>query len=256
MPPKTTQNTDTEVIRVKDLTMIFHIATGNTSGLKDYFIQRLHGQVNHRELKALDGISFTVHKGEVLGVIGTNGSGKSTLLKLLAGSVRPSKGTIEVNREHLQLLTLGSGFDAELTGRENVYLNGAIIGYSKAFLDEHYQEIVDFSELHGFMEEKVKNYSSGMRQRLAFAIATAGNAPEILLLDEVLAVGDLFFQEKCMERINKMLAGGTTAIMVSHNMGKIQKHCTRTIWIEKGILRADGNPEEICSMYTAGGPSQ
>ena len=245
----TVKREDREVLRVSDVTMVFRVATGNTSGLKDYFIQRLHRQVRFRPLKALDRIGFSVTRGEVVGIIGTNGSGKSTLLKLLAGSIRPTEGTIRVDRDNLQLLTLGSGFDGELTGRENVYLNGAIIGYSRRFLDEHYQEIVDFAELSEFMEEKVKNYSSGMRARLAFAVATAGASPEILLLDEVLSVGDVFFQQKCLDQITEMMAGGTTVLLVSHNMDTIRRYCSRAIWIEKGVLRMDGAPEEVCVAY-------
>ena len=187
------------VIKVEDVTMEFRLASINPSGIKDYLIQLMRRNVTYRRLYALYHVSFNVYEGEVLGIIGTNGSGKSTLLKIVSGALTPTSGRVRVDRRKVQLLTLGTGFDMELTGRENVYLNGAIIGYSREFIDAHYDDIVEFAELGDFMEQKVKTYSSGMVSRLGFAIATAGDAAEILILDEVLSVGDEFFKKKNKE---------------------------------------------------------
>jgi len=237
------------VVSVQNVTMVFHIMTGSPSGIKEYFIQRIHRQVMTRELVVLNHISFDIFQGEVVGVIGTNGSGKSTLLRIISGALRPTEGQVVADQRKIQLLTLGTGFDMELSARENIYLNGAIIGYSREFLDAHYAEIVEFAELQDFMEEKVKNFSSGMVSRLAFAVATAGEAAEILILDEVLSVGDEFFRKKSLKRIKEMIHGGSTVIMVSHGMGTILEHCTRVIWIEKGVLQMMGDPKDVCSAY-------
>ncbi len=237
------------VIAVQNVTMSFRIATQNVSGIKEYLVQVLKKQISYRELQALEHVSFNVYKGEVVGIIGTNGSGKSTLLKIVAGALKPSSGKVLVDRKKLQLLTLGTGFDMELTAKENVYLNGSIIGYSRQFIDEKYDEIVQFAELEGFMEEKVKNFSSGMVSRLGFAIATAGEAAEILILDEVLSVGDEFFRKKSLKRIKEMIHGGSTVLMVSHSMGTIMENCTKVVWIEKGKLKMVGAPKEVCGAY-------
>lgn len=244
-----TEASELPVISVQDVTMVFHISTSNASGIKEYLIQRMKHQVNFREMTALDHISFDVFKGEVVGIIGTNGSGKSTLLRIVSGALSPTGGRVAVDRKKVQLLTLGTGFDMELSARENVYLNGAIIGYSKEFLDTHYEEIVEFAELQGFMEEKVKNFSSGMVSRLGFAIATAGDAAEILILDEVLSVGDEFFHRKSLKRIKEMIHGGSTVLMVSHSMGTILENCTKVVWIEKGKLRMVGETKDVCGAY-------
>lgn len=237
------------VIEIQDVSMVFRVANVNPSGLKEYLIQKMKRQVRHRELRALDHVSFDVKRGEVVGIIGTNGSGKSTLLKIVSGAMKPSNGKVLVEKKKVQLLTLGTGFDMELTAKENVYLNGAIIGYTKGFIDEHYDEIVAFAELEGFMEEKVKNFSSGMVSRLGFAIATAGDAAEILILDEVLSVGDEFFRKKSLARVKEMIHGGSTVLMVSHSLPTIMEHCSRAVWIEKGVLRMDGEPKEVCEAY-------
>lgn len=237
------------VISVEDVTMEFHLSSANTSGLKDYLIQLVKRQITYRKLYALYHINFCVYKGEVVGIIGTNGSGKSTLLKIIFGALKPTEGRVRVDRKKIQLLTLGTGFDMELTARENVYLNGSIIGYSRKFLDEHYDEIVEFAELWDFMEEKVKNFSSGMVSRLAFSIATAGDAAEILILDEVLSVGDAFFREKSLKRIREMIHGGSTVLMVSHSMETIIENCSKAVWIEKGELRMFGEPKKVCGAY-------
>lgn len=237
------------VISVRDVTMRFKIATSNVTGIKEYFIQLLKKEISYRELLALDHVSFDVYKGEVVGIIGTNGSGKSTLLRIVSGALEPTEGEVKVNRKKLQLLTLGTGFDMELTAKENVYLNGAIIGYTEEFINEHYDEIVAFAELEGFMEEKVKNFSSGMVSRLGFAIATVGEASDILILDEVLSVGDEFFRKKSLARIKEMIHGGSTVLMVSHGMDTIREHCTKVVWIEKGKLKMVGEPKEVCGAY-------
>lgn len=237
------------VVRVQDVSMKFRVSTSNASGIKEYLIQRIRHQVSYREFMALDHVSFDVFKGEIVGIIGTNGSGKSTLLKIISGALQPTGGKVDVDRSKIQLLTLGTGFDMELSARENVYLNGAIIGYQKEFLDAHYHEIVEFAELQDFMEEKVKNFSSGMVSRLGFAIATVGDAAEILILDEVLSVGDEFFRKKSLKRIQEMIHGGSTVLMVSHGMGTILENCTKVVWIEKGKLQMVGEPKMVCDAY-------
>lgn len=237
------------VIAVKDVTMQFRIAMNNVSGIKEYVIQLLKKQISYRELLALDHVSFNVYKGEVVGIIGTNGSGKSTLLKIVSGALKPSSGEVQCDRRKVQLLTLGTGFDVELTAKENVYLNGAIIGYSKEFIDSKYDEIVRFAELEGFMEEKVKNFSSGMVSRLGFAIATIGETAEILILDEVLSVGDEFFRKKSLKRVQEMIHGGSTVLLVSHSMGTILENCDRVVWIEKGKMKMCGEPKVVCEAY-------
>lgn len=237
------------VIKVCDVTMEFHLSSVNPSGLKEYMIQLIKREVKYKRLFALYHVSFNVYKGEIVGIIGTNGSGKSTLLKIVSGALKPTSGHVEVDRRKIQLLTLGTGFDRELTARENVFLNGAIIGYSREFLETHYDEIVAFAELEDFMDQKVKNFSSGMVSRLGFAIATAGEAAEILILDEVLSVGDEFFRKKSLKRVKEMIHGGSTVLMVSHNMGTIIDNCTKCVWIEKGELRMIGEPKKVCAEY-------
>ena len=244
---------ETPIIRVNDVTMKFRIATGSTSGLKDFLIQKLKKQISTKELVALDHVSFDVFKGEVVGIIGTNGSGKSTLLKIVSGALKPSEGKVTVDRRKVQLLSLGVGFDTELSARENVYLNGAIIGYSREFIDRNYEKIVAFSELEGFMDEKVKNFSSGMVSRLAFSIATVGDAAEILILDEVLSVGDEFFRKKSLARVKEMIHGGSTVLMVSHGMGTILENCTKVVWIEKGKLPMVGDARTGWGAYAGVG---
>ncbi len=240
-------------ILVKNVTMQFRRAKDEASSIKEWVVRAVRRQHQYEMFTALDNISFSVEKGEVVGILGTNGSGKSTLLKIISGALLPTSGRVWVDRRKVQLLTLGTGFDPELTGRENVYLNGAIIGYSKQFLKQNFDRIVRFAELDGFMDEKVRNYSSGMVSRLGFAIATVSDVPEILILDEVLSVGDLFFRKKSEQRIREMIHGGSTVLMVSHSPSVIENNCTRAVWIEKGRLAADGAPKEICRAYEARG---
>lgn len=237
------------VIQVCNVTMEFHLSSVNPSGFKEYLIQLIKREVKYKRLFALYHVSFNVYKGEIVGIIGTNGSGKSTLLKIISGALKPTSGKVKVDRKKIQLLTLGTGFDHELTARENVFLNGAIIGYSREFLEQHYDEIVEFAELQDFMDQKVKTFSSGMVSRLGFAIATAGDAAEILILDEVLSVGDAFFRKKSLKRIKEMIHGGSTVLMVSHGMGTILDNCTKCVWIEQGELRMIGDPKKVCAEY-------
>ena len=199
-------------------------------------------------VKALKDVSFKVKRGEAWGLVGTNGSGKSTLLKLICGILKPYKGSVKINGSIAPLIELGAGFDGELTATENIYLNGAVLGYSKEFMDQHYNEIVEFAELHDFMNMPIKNYSSGMAARLGFAIATIVR-PEILIVDEVLAVGDAAFQEKCQKRMQEMLAGGTTLLFVSHSIEDVKTLCDHAIWLNKGHVMMQGNASEVCSAY-------
>lgn len=236
-------------IKVENVTMTFRIIQNAPASVKEYMIQKMKKEAKYRDFSALKNVSFNVKKGEVVGIIGTNGSGKSTILKIISGALRPTSGRVQVDRQKIQLLTLGTGFDFELTGRENVYLNGAIIGYTKEYIDEKYDEIVKFAELEGFMDEKVKNYSSGMVSRLGFAIATMRDTPEILILDEVLSVGDMFFRKKSEARIKEMIHGGSTVLIVSHSMDVIKKNCDKVVWIEKGDLKMVGTPKEVCPAY-------
>lgn len=236
-------------VSVKNVTMEFKREKDESTSIKELIIRTLKGQRSYEMFRALDNVSFDIYKGEVVGIIGTNGSGKSTILKIISGALAPTSGKVEVDRSKIQLLTLGTGFDFELTGKENVYLNGAIIGYTKEYIDEKYDEIVKFAELEGFMEEKVRNYSSGMVSRLGFAIATIRDTPEILILDEVLSVGDMFFRKKSEARIKEMMHSGSTVLIVSHSTSVIRNNCTKAVWIEKGIMRAIGDPKDVCAAY-------
>ena len=234
------------VINAHHVTMEFRRAQHPAGRLKELL---LHRRERPRPFRALEDVSFAVGRGQVVGLVGANGSGKSTLLKIIAGALTPTAGWVEVDREKVQLLTLGTGFDMELTGRENLFLNGALIGRSRAFLEAHYGEIVSFAQLEGFMDQPVKTYSAGMVSRLGFAIATAGDAPEILILDEVLSVGDMFFRKKSEARIRQLLHGGSTVLLVSHSPGVIRENCTQALWLDRGKLRAVGEPKEVCAAY-------
>lgn len=237
------------VVTISHVTMKFKMAQDEASSIKEYFIRAIKRQNQYRYLTALNNISFKVRQGDVVGIIGTNGSGKSTLLKVISGALRPTEGKVKVDRSKVQILTLGTGFDMELTAKENVYLNGAIIGYSKEYIDEKYNDIVEFAELEGFMDQKMKNFSSGMVSRLGFAIATMRDTPEILILDEVLSVGDMFFRKKSEKRIKEMIHSGATVFLVAHGMDTILKNCNKVVWIEKGVMKMAGNPQKVCEAY-------
>ena len=237
------------VISVKNVSMEFQVPLDGSSSLKEYLIKVFTGKNTSRTLKALRNIRLEVYEGEILGIIGTNGSGKSTLLKIISGALTPTRGRVETKEENIQLLTLGTGFDRELTARENVFLNGALLGYSRSFLKEKYPDIVRFAELEGFMEQKIKNFSSGMVSRLGFAVAAAWENPGILILDEVLSVGDVFFKEKSTARIRELMKKGRAVLIVSHSTDTILRNCTRALWIEKGVQKLTGSPKEVCQAY-------
>ena len=237
------------IIVVDHVSMIFNIASEQLNSLKEYFISLMKRELFFKEFTALNDISFTINRGEVYGLVGTNGSGKSTMLKILAGVLAPSKGTVEIGGTIAPLIELGAGFDMELTARENIYLNGALLGYSKQFINEHFDEIVDFAEVHDFLDMPMKNYSSGMVARVAFAVATATD-PDILIVDEALSVGDFLFQEKCERRINELVNDKhTTLLFVSHSIEQVERVCKRAIWIEKGQMRMIGDVDEVCAAY-------
>lgn len=236
-------------ISVRNVTMKFRVAQEESSSLKEFLIRTITGKNQYREFIALNNVSFDINKGEVVGIVGTNGSGKSTILKIISGVLEPTRGRVITNTKKIQLLTLGTGFDMELTAKENVYLNGAIIGYSEEYIDEIYNEIVEFAELDGFMDERMKNFSSGMVSRLGFAIATMKNSADILILDEVLSVGDMFFRKKSEAKIKELIHSGVTVLMVSHSLAAIRSNCTKAVWIEKGTLKAYGDVNSVCDAY-------
>ncbi len=237
------------IIDVNNVGVVFNIASEQLNSLKEYFISLMHHELYFKPFNALKNINFQVHKGEAFGLVGTNGSGKSTMLKCIAGVLEPSQGTIKVNGSIAPLIELGAGFDMELTAKENIYLNGALLGYKKEFIDEHLQEIIDFAELQDFMEMPLKNYSSGMVARIAFAIATI-TEPDILIVDETLSVGDFLFQEKCEKRIQELVnSNNVTVLLVSHSIDLVERICDRICWIEKGEQRMLGPCQEVCDAY-------
>ena len=236
------------VIEVKNATVRFNKSAESISGLKEYIIKMLKRELMFQEFLALKNINFTVKRGESWGLIGKNGSGKSTLLKLISGIIRPYQGNVTVNGSISPLIELGAGFDPELTARENIFLNGALLGYSKKFIESHFQEIVDFAELNNFIDVPIKNFSSGMSARLGFAIATV-QKPDILIVDEVLAVGDFAFQQKCKERMEHLLSNGTTLLFVSHSIEQVKELCSKAIWIDNGEVRAIGDTYSVSQEY-------
>lgn len=239
-----------QMIRVENVSMKFHMNLNKTSSLKEWFVTRLKGDIRYEDFYALRDVSFCIDRGEVIGVIGQNGSGKSTLLKVISGIYKPSSGRCVAAGRIAPMLELGSGFDFELSGRENIYLNGAILGFEEKFLKEKYDEIVAFSELGDFINQPIKTYSSGMVMRLAFSIATLIE-PEILIVDEILAVGDERFQRKSSERMLNLINGGSTVLMVSHNLNQIRAMCNRVLWLEHGHVRMVGAVEDVCDAYAA-----
>ncbi len=234
-------------ISVKHLHKSFKLPTERAWGLKQAIFNRLKGIKGYKEQKVLNGISFDIHRNEFVGIVGRNGSGKSTLLKTLAKIYFPEKGSIKINGSLIPFIELGVGFNPDLTGRENIYLNGALLGFSNKEMDAMYDEIVDFAELHDFMDQKLKNYSSGMQVRLAFSIAIRAKG-DILLLDEVLAVGDAAFQQKCADYFAS-IKGQQTVILVTHSMENVRKYCTRAILIDNGKIKLDDDPETVAKAY-------
>ena len=237
-------------VEVDDVTMIFNMASESLTNLKEYFIKLAKHELFFEEFRALKHISFDIHRGEVVGLVGTNGSGKSTMLKIIAGVLEPSEGSVKVHGNIAPLIELGAGFDPELTARENIYLNGTVLGFSPKYLDEKFDEIVEFSELQNFLDVPLKNYSSGMVARIGFAIATI-TKPDILIADEVLSVGDFLFQQKCEKRMQELMAGGTTVILVSHSIEQIERMCTKVAWLSHGHLKMNGDTATVCAAYKA-----
>lgn len=239
---------ETPIIEVNDVTMRFNLATEKTDTIKEYFVKLIKGELYFNEFFALKNVSFSVQKGEAVALIGKNGSGKSTMLKIIAGVMYPSKGQLRVRGSIAPLIELGAGFDMDLTARENIYLNGAVMGMDRQFMDQHFDEIIEFAELQNFIDVPIKNYSSGMVSRLGFAIATVVRA-DILVVDEVLAVGDFKFQEKCKEKMFELLQGGTTLLFVSHSGSQVKELCSRAIWLENGCVMVDGPATEVYEQY-------
>ena len=236
------------VIEVNDVTMRFRMNNDRIMSLKEFVTTAVRGKLEYNEFIALDHVSFSVEQGETLGLIGRNGAGKSTMLKVISGILKPTEGTVRTEGSIVPMLELGSGFDMDLTGRENIFLNGAILGYSEAFLKEQYEKILDFSELGQFIDTPIRNYSSGMLARLAFSVASMVE-PEILIVDEILSVGDAAFQAKSRARMMELMGGGTTVLFVSHNMEQIREMCDKVIWLEQGRVKMAGTAKMVCDAY-------
>lgn len=238
------------MIKAKNITVCYRMAHDKISSIKEYMVAVLKHKLKYEEFVALENVEFEISRGEVVGIIGNNGAGKSTLLKVISGILTPTKGSVELKGNVVPMLELGSGFDFDLTGSENIFLNGAILGYSESFLKSKYDEIVAFSELGDFINSPVRNYSSGMIMRLAFSIASQVN-PDILIVDEILAVGDMAFQEKSYARMTELMSHGTTVLLVSHSLDQIRRLCDRVIWLDHGHVMAIGDTNKICDQYCA-----
>lgn len=236
------------MIDVDHVTIRFNLANLKVDNLKEYVIKMVKRELLFQEFLAVKDVSFQVREGESWGLIGVNGSGKSTLLKAISGILKPYKGSITVNGSVAPLIELGAGFDPELTARENIFLNGCVLGHSEKFMQQHFDEIVEFAELHQFLDSPIKNYSSGMKARLGFSVATMVK-PDILIVDEVLAVGDIKFRKKCEARMKELLSGGTTLLYVSHNIDEIKRLCDHVLWIDHGDVKMMGPTEEVCKAY-------
>ena len=237
------------IIRANDISMRYLMTYDRIQSIKEYIVQMLRGKIKYEEFWALKNVSFEVERGEVVGIIGHNGAGKSTLLKVISGILKPTGGELEVHGNVVPMLELGSGFDHDLTGRENIFLNGSILGYSEKYLKEKYEQIVEFSELGKFIDVPIRNYSSGMLMRLAFSIATVVQ-PEILIVDEILAVGDAAFQEKSKARMLELMSGGTTVLFVSHSLEQIREMCDHVLWLDSGEVKMYGETKEVCDAYS------
>ena len=237
------------MIKVNNVSMKFNLGIEKNFSLKQFFIDFLSGKKKTKsEFWALSDVNFEVKKGEVIGFVGSNGAGKSTLLKVIAGVMKPTKGNVEIGGNICPMIELGAGFDMDLTARENIFLNGAVLGYTKQFIEEKFDEIVEFSELKDFLDVPVRNFSSGMVARLAFSVATVVD-PEILIVDEILSVGDIAFQKKSEDKMRSMIGGGTTVLFVSHSIEQIKKLCDRAVWLEHGKVQKIGPSTEICEEY-------
>ena len=238
------------IIDVDHVTIRFNLASEKIDNLKEYFIKLVTRKLMFQEFLAVKDVSFQVRQGEAWGLIGTNGSGKSTRLKAISGIPKPYKGSITVDGFIAPLIELGAGFDQEMTARENIFLNGCVLGHTEQFMKEHFDEIVDFAELHDFLDSPLKNFSSGMRARLGFSIATMVK-PQILIVDEILSVGDYKFRQKCAKRMEEMLSGGTTLLYVSHSIDEVRRLCDHALWIDKGVQRMQGDVTTVCDAYMA-----
>ena len=238
------------MIKADNISVCYKMPHDRIQSIKEYMVAMLKKKLKYEQFRALNGVSFEINKGEVIGIVGSNGAGKSTLLKVISGILRPTEGSVSLNGNVVPMLELGSGFDFDLSGRENIFLNGAILGYSESFLKEKYDDIVEFSELKEFINIPVRNYSSGMIMRLAFSIASQV-VPDILIVDEILAVGDAAFQEKSYARMVELMGHGTTVLLVSHNIDQIRRLCDRVIWLDHGEVKAIGETQEICDAYMA-----
>ena len=237
------------IIEVINATVRFNKSSQKYDGLKEYVIKMLKRELLFQEFLALKDINFEVKRGESWGLIGVNGAGKSTLLKLICGILKPYKGSVEIAGRIAPLIELSAGFDSQLTARENIFLNGALLGHKKSFMKQHFDEIIEFAELQEFVDIPLRNFSSGMSARLGFSIATIVK-PDILIVDEVLAVGDIAFRKKCEEKMNYMLSGGTTLLFVSHSVEQVKKLCQKVIWLEKGVIKLSGSTSEILPLYS------
>lgn len=244
------------IVEIQDLQMVFNVANEQLTNLKEYFIKIAKRELFFREFIALQNVSLNIYPGERYGLVGVNGSGKSTLLKCIAGVLEPTQGSVRCFGTMAPLIELGAGFDPELTARENTYLNGALLGYSKQFIDENFESIIKFAEVEGFVDMPLKNYSSGMQARIAFAIATA-TTPDILVVDETLSVGDFMFRQKCENRINELVEDfGTTLLFVSHSTDQVRRVCNRAVWIDKGTMRMVGEVDTVMDAYEASAEKQ
>lgn len=237
------------VIEVDNVSMLFNLSREKIDNFKEYIVKLFKRELFYNEFIALNNVSFTVRKGETFGLVGLNGAGKSTMLKIIAGVLKPTSGKVVVNGGMAPLIELGAGFNFDLTAEENIFLNGAVLGHSRDYMEKKYDEIVAFSELQEFIDVPIKNYSSGMVARLAFSIATMIE-PEILIVDEVLAVGDYKFQEKCKEKMDSLLNGGTTVLFVSHSTQQVREMCDRAVWLDRGVVRMVGDANDVVDMYT------
>ncbi len=238
------------IIDAEHITVRFNKASEKIDNLKEYFIKLVKHQLMFQEFLALQDVTIKVKKGEAWGLVGVNGSGKSTLLKVISGILKPYQGEVHVYGEIAPLIELGAGFDGNLTARENIYLNGAVLGHSKKFMEEHFDQIVEFAEIQDFLDSPIKNYSSGMKARLGFAIATIVN-PDILIVDEILSVGDFLFRQKCQKRMKEMLSSGTTLLLVSHNIDTVKSMCDHALWLNKGKVIEQGDVKTVCEHYAA-----
>ena len=236
------------MIEVKNVKMKFKMSDEPLNSLKEIFTKAVTGKLKFNEFLAMDDVSFNVEKGETLGLIGTNGAGKSTTLKVISGILKPTEGKVITRGNIVPMLELGAGFDLELTGKENIYLNGAILGYTKEYLESKYEEIVEFAEIKDFIDMPIRNYSSGMMARLAFSIASVVQ-PEILIVDEILAVGDVKFQQKSYKRMQELMSGGATVLFVSHDLDKIEEMCDHVLWLDKGKVKQYGDAKQVCDDY-------